>query len=495
MVITDPHVLDPSLTDNGPAWETMMSGSRKMLDVSAVSFTSLVDTAIALQPDVLLIPGDLTKDGELLSHQFVKAELDRLADAGIPTYVIPGNHDINNAAARSYAGGTESTVANINYADFATLYANYGLSKSLVHDAASLSYVVEPIPGVTLIALDASHDSGQGSLSQATRNWAMAQADLAKEQGNMVMAMLHWQLIEHFDEEGDLVSTSMLSNNTTVAEELMQHGVQLLLTGHFHVSSVSTRYSTNGVDSLVEVSTGSPITFPCPYRMLTFSENRQQVDLTSGYISSLLDTADWYSYSQAWMVEHTYAMLPNMALRFWNKAETVISGNVATSWLLPSIPATDSAKIEIFSRHLGDALVDLYIHHSMGNEPEHVDEQEALDRVHTGIDNMIDEVFNGGFEMIGVRLILKPLVHGQMDGPFGSLVRDETTYNEQTNRTDDLRGSFSFTSSYEPTPTGIGVQNAHADSQVLYDLLGRPMDESVAIPHGVYVRGGKIVIK
>src|SRR5690625_2299477 len=52
----------------------------------------------------LLIPGDLTKDGELLSHlevrDILKSWLDEDKDRRI--FLIPGNHDINNYQAYDY---------------------------------------------------------------------------------------------------------------------------------------------------------------------------------------------------------------------------------------------------------------------------------------------------------------------------------------------------------------------------------------------------------
>jgi len=41
--------------------------------------------------EVLLIPGDLTKDGEKLSHLELVQKLEPIIEKGIQTFVIPGN--------------------------------------------------------------------------------------------------------------------------------------------------------------------------------------------------------------------------------------------------------------------------------------------------------------------------------------------------------------------------------------------------------------------
>ena len=109
MVITDPHVLAPSLVEHGTAFDEMMTGQRKMIDLSAPVWEALMDTALLYKPELVLIPGDLTKDGELESHALVAASLKTLREAGINVLVIPGNHDIGGKA-YSYIGCTNRLV-------------------------------------------------------------------------------------------------------------------------------------------------------------------------------------------------------------------------------------------------------------------------------------------------------------------------------------------------------------------------------------------------
>ena len=72
------------------------------------------------KPQFVLISGDLTKDGEgLSSHELLQKRLYDLKAQGIQTYVVPGNHDINNSHARSFHGATTKQVKSAQKEDFA----------------------------------------------------------------------------------------------------------------------------------------------------------------------------------------------------------------------------------------------------------------------------------------------------------------------------------------------------------------------------------------
>ena len=102
-VVSDPHVMDPSLLVNkGAAFTECLTKDMKMLEQSVEAFEAVVDSAILHHADVLLICGDLTKDGEKVSHQRVASTLQKALQAGVKSFVIPGNHDILNPHARYF---------------------------------------------------------------------------------------------------------------------------------------------------------------------------------------------------------------------------------------------------------------------------------------------------------------------------------------------------------------------------------------------------------
>ena len=479
MLIADPHVFPQTLIAQEADFESYMSKQRKMVDLSEPIWDALMDTALAQQPSLILIPGDLTRDGEAGSHAYVSASLQALRAQGIPSLVIPGNHDLPDATWES-------------------LY--FGANDVYVKDPNSHSYATEPLQGLTVIGIDGSDgNAGTGKLSAASLAWILAQADTAVAHGRTIIAMCHWQILEHFDKQGDLESSCRMANADALRDSLMAHGVHLVLTGHFHVNGITTFRDTTGLtnDSLVEITTGSPITYPCPYRWLNLSADRSTIDVTTDYLTSVDTIADLNTYSRDWMAEHTQNMIPALALKAWGKVDSkwdskVIPAldNLGMAWmssmLKMAIPKTDEQRIDLVQRHLGDAAVNMYLFHSEANEHERPELGEQLaNAVYTGMSNMMTEVF-GGFEIVGG--LLSPVAVSMAEEPVQSLVENTTlrmtSYPDLTN---DLL--LSLTLNAPQIITGISNDERQTttikllrDGQLIilrngieYDVMGRSL--------------------
>ena len=432
MVIADPHVMPQSLIATYPNFDDYMQHQRKMLDLSEPILYALMDTALLYSPDLVLIPGDLTKDGEPEAHSMVAAALQQLNNAGIPTLVIPGNHDLPDS----------------NQWD--SLY----LGSQLTKDPNSHSIVAEPLAGVTVLGIDGSHGSASvGSLSVQTLAWLLAQADSAAAKGNMIIAMCHWQLLEHVDKQARLESSCRLQDAEAVRDSLMNHGVHLILTGHFHVNGITTYRNEQQTDSLVEITTGSPITYPCPYRWLTVSADRKAVEVQTDYITTVDTIADLHTYSREWMREHATNMIPQMSLRLWNRVDDAkamvaeqFSQTIADRLANKCIPKTDSAKIALVEKHLGSTVVELYLLHSDANEPEHPEADSLAQALYTGMDNMISEMLDAD-PLIKFTLLAPMTIYANSvaSEPVESLVQDETQRKtDYPDRTDDLTGTLTI---------------------------------------------------
>ena len=140
-IISDLHVMAPELlVKEGDAFEEYLVRDRKMLRESAEILHTLVDNIIEEKPQLTLVTGDLTKDGERVSHLMVAKELQRLVDAGIQVLVVPGNHDINNPDAKVYDGDTATPTDTITRSEFADIYRNMGYDERSRRDPDTLSY-------------------------------------------------------------------------------------------------------------------------------------------------------------------------------------------------------------------------------------------------------------------------------------------------------------------------------------------------------------------
>lgn len=427
MVIADPHVLPQTLIEADTAFDTYMAKQRKMIDLSEPVWHALMDTATKYQPQLLLIPGDLTRDGEPESHALVSESLRSLHAQGVRTLVIPGNHDLPDLI------GWDSV--------YAWMY-----DSTVVTDSYSYSYAAEPLSGLTVLGIDGSHgNAGTGSLADNTLQWLLAQADSAVRKGNTVVAMCHWQLLEHVDNQATLESSCRLKNADAIRDSLVAHGVHLVLTGHFHVNGITTWYDTvpGSNDSIIEITTGSPITYPCPYRWLTLSADRRQIAVETDYIQSLDTIADMQTYSREWMREHTKVLLPEVTRRVWKKADSAWDlaaayvGQDMADILKDMVPKDDSTRIALTEKHLGSTIIDLYLFHSEANENERPELGDSLAQaLYNGLDAMICEIVT----VRSLQLFLVPTALLIARTPIQSLVEDITCYEGlYENRTDDLR--------------------------------------------------------
>ena len=435
MVISDPHVIPLTEIAKRADFDTYMKTQRKMLEHSEPIWHALLDTALKYKPDLVLIPGDLTKDGEAASHDTVAAGIHRLEAAGIPVLVIPGNHDI--PATNDWEGHYSGTF------------------KDAVKDADSYSFAKEILPGVTVLGIDGSDGNASiGKLSASTLAWVEAQADAAKAKGNTVIAMTHWQILEHFDGLASLEPASRFEKPDELRNLLMHHGVHLVLTGHFHVSGITTFRDTTGLtqDSLVEITTGSPITYPCPYRWMTLAKDRKSIEVTTEYINSLPGIADDVNtYSREWMREHTSNLVPSLACRFWGKIldqwdEKVVPELKAAGlgWAASDIkallPQDEKAQVDITKKYMSEPAINMYLFYSEASEANHpVEGKAAAQAMYKGFLDMLNALFADLFMGDEIAAVLFEKLKPELENPVQSLVEDKTL--RATNHpdvTDDL---------------------------------------------------------
>lgn len=293
-VVSDIHVMAPDLLPSGAeskdAWINYYAGQRKMLDKSAAIFDQFVNAIKTASPNILLITGDLTKDGEQVSHDYVKSKLADLESAGIQCYVIPGNHDFGEEGnhTKFFADGTTANAEVLSASNFANSYANYGYSEGTPDPNGSLSYVAEPVSGLVLLAID----SHSGSIGANTLTWICSKASQARANGKQVIAMMHHPLFPHITGADLFIDTYTVGSYETVRNKLINAGVNVILTGHFHTSDIAKDWNDDASKAIYDINTGSLISYPCDYRMLTLSADKTTLDVSTSSLTPTVMTAE-----------------------------------------------------------------------------------------------------------------------------------------------------------------------------------------------------------
>lgn len=278
------------LVEPGQAFDRYMANDRKMLRESAALLDEATRQLLELRPQFILLTGDLTKDGETISHRYlIQHCLDRLRHEGIPVYVIPGNHDVNNPHAVEFRGDTAIRIPTVAPEEFATLYAEYGYAQALARDTASLSYVAQISADTRLLALDAcryadndfatDHCYHEGRLPDATIAFIKEQLTRAQTDNMRVIVMMHHGLMEHWEHQNDALPGYVVDDYKKIRRTLHKLGVQYIFTGHSHSQDIV--YG----GGIYDIETGSLVSYPSPYRVCRLTN--EQLSISSRHIDHI----------------------------------------------------------------------------------------------------------------------------------------------------------------------------------------------------------------
>lgn len=355
MVISDIHYFDPSLFSL-PAnadFQTYLASDRKLIIESSAILKNVLATVLTKKPDFLLVPGDLTKDGEEVSHKAVAALFEELTEQGIKVLVIPGNHDVNNSAAESYLGSTKATVKNITANEFASIYEKCGYNSAIQKDPNSLSYVSEPVNGVWIMGMDACHYSPSsetaGSLSASTLTWVKSMISEAKKQNKILLSMMHHGMLEHFAGQSSMFSEYVISDWDNTSTVLADLGLNVVFTGHFHAQDIAKKTTSTGF--IYDIETGSTVTSPCPYRMVTLNTVDQSLKVETARIDGV-----------------TYSTIPT-GTSFQNYAKTYLKDGMKTiSYYMLSMPPYSIPSTYISALKLDSIMSNAFLAHYAGDE-------------------------------------------------------------------------------------------------------------------------------
>jgi predicted phosphodiesterase len=290
-IISDLHIALPETIENNP-WRF------HLVEVSIPALEKALTHLISLDLDFLLLPGDLTQDGEIINHKWLAKRLDSLP---FPVYVIPGNHDVPSINA------TEKAIA---FTDFPQYYQQHGYQNQ-----QQLYYTREIFPEVQLIALNSNNFNAEGQqlgyVEKTQLSWL--EKTLEKHQHKLVLVTIHHNLIEHFPDQKThpLGQRYMLDNANILLELFKKYQVKFIFTGHLHVQDISRWHH------IYEICTGSLVSYPHPYRVVEIEHDSQQtkINIESFKIESVPGWSNLATTSREWMGDRSvYFMLKLLTL-------------------------------------------------------------------------------------------------------------------------------------------------------------------------------------
>ncbi len=414
MVISDPHLLAPLLTGEGKAAQQLAAGDMKLVLESDLIVGRMVDEIVKEKPQLLLITGDLTFNGARASHERLVSHLERLEKAGVRTFVIPGNHDVNCPYSKSYAGEVAERVATVSSEEFAQLYLCYGYGKDSKRDPNSLSYTCDPAEGVMLLCIDSNRYNenrlgvggekvvyhNEGVVKPETLEWIKKQLDEAKAGGKRVIALMHHHLVEHIDGEAKLLPNYIVANHEEVAKVLRDGGVKVVFTGHLHITDAAT------IGGITDVATGSESTYPLPMRTVTVSPGRDTLSIETRFFDGLDEELLQRGRQQ---VENSAEVVARMISRkLWPK----INGRMDQLKQMLEMQEMEVSKLpqnaqelsDLLVRHLREPLTKGLLEVSRGNENAR-NATVVINGIKQGVKGMMVELLGDEGEMMAEFLI------------------------------------------------------------------------------------------
>lgn len=295
VVMSDLHIYDTSLGTTGKAFEAYITADRKLLRESNEILDTAVSAVKELKASIVLVTGDLTKDGEKSSHELAAGYLAQLKASGKKVYVVPGNHDIENGISYRYVGDSVERVPNITAEQFTQIYADYGYKDALQRDTDSISYVAEPQPGLWLLALDAcrwKENVGDkkritdGKFSPRTLVWIQEMLAQAARDNKAVIVMMHHGIMEHYVGQEKNYGEYIVDDAPEVARMFAAYNARMVFTGHYHAQDITAKKFSDNGKFVFDIETGSLVTYPCPYRIVNIGDD-QQVAISEGKVTSI----------------------------------------------------------------------------------------------------------------------------------------------------------------------------------------------------------------
>ena len=293
--MSDLHIFpDCAQGSRSKTWLDACRLDGKMFNESETIIRTALKTAAARAKtsgaEYLLLPGDLTKDSELISHQVLAGLLEAFEqESGMEVFVINGNHDVNTTQAVTYENDKKEPTPAITYEQFFDVYENLGYDHAVApagwegpsyrfapgkeHVAGGLSYVADLGDAFRLIAVDScKYSFGEpepeettGAIGPELMAWIHDWAEQSKKDGRTPFLMVHHSLAAHMEVEPSITHAFVLDDYMDAAETLASWGIHYAFTGHLHINDTACVINDDG-QALYDYQSDSLTGFPNTYR-------------------------------------------------------------------------------------------------------------------------------------------------------------------------------------------------------------------------------------
>ena len=272
--------LDPSLMSDclfeGSDFMKVLSTENVVEELCNPILEQALLQILAEKPDLLLITGELSYKREKISHEAVAKILKDISEQGIKVYVIPGNADINNPAAKAYNGSGSSPTLTITEEEFKNIYKEFGFNNAISRDPNSLSYLSEAYNNLWILGIDARvyPVTSSGLIKPATMAWIKYWLAEANKKNITVLALCHHEITEPWAETTIYGPAYVIKNHETVESELTNAGLRVIFGGYANDITMVTKEE----NVLYDVCANYLPSPPHAYRLIKMEPNSMKIE-------------------------------------------------------------------------------------------------------------------------------------------------------------------------------------------------------------------------
>jgi len=287
-LITDLHYFENSLGAEGPAYEARSLTDQKCIaETGAIIDAAFAQLAADRDTNIILIPGDLTFNGEPESHAAMIEKFRALKKLGKEIYIVSGNHDGDHEA-YAFRDNEQFTVANVKREDFGNLYHEFGPAQAFAHDDSQTCYVVQLSKTVRMLGVHYNLDENNSGFD-AYMPFVLEQIEDAKKHNQLIFGIMHVPVLPGSPILAS-VGDATIKDGKKFAATLADAGMPLMFTGHMHMQSVNKLVTQKG-NFFVDICTGSLVGGPAMVRKITIDDALKMTITSSPSVTDFdLDT-------------------------------------------------------------------------------------------------------------------------------------------------------------------------------------------------------------
>lgn len=279
--IADTHHYSESLGTSGEAYERRSGTDQKCLRETGAIIDAALGEIKRINPDALMIIGDISDDGEKASHLEMIEKLNAFSEK-IPVCVTLATHDwCCDGNARRYVGDrVYHDVETVTSEDLHEMYYNFGpnmAKEEYITHLGTSSYIVEFPNNVVLFSLiDDQDGEGNSGFMSEHLEWITDRIKREADSGKLVIGMEHHLLYPHIS---PLITDhgTCCKKHEMYIEKFAEAGMRFLFVGHSHIQRIDKYASATGKE-LYEINVGSLVGYPAPVVTLTADESTVKIE-------------------------------------------------------------------------------------------------------------------------------------------------------------------------------------------------------------------------